>query len=74
MPRHCKGLKHVGDLAILSHDTTTAQEQTGRSLWEPYSHPHHKTMMLVIHAAMVNLACKGLRLPHDTDMVQVVIL
>jgi hypothetical protein len=25
-------------------------------------------------AAIVNLACKGLRLPHDTDMVQVVIL
>jgi len=24
--------------------------------------------------AIVNLACKGLRLPHDTDMVQVVIL
>ena len=25
-------------------------------------------------AAIVNLACKGLRLPNDTDMVKVIIL
>ena len=52
MLRHCEGLKRVGDLAILSHDTTTAQDQTGMSLWEPYPHPNHKTMMLVIHAGI----------------------
>jgi hypothetical protein len=87
-PRVCPALRsirfllYVDDVrCVTSHPFSSApatfsclatRRTPGLTRDESKGHASHTNFTVL--AAIVNLACKGLRLPNDTDMVKVVIL